>query len=381
MKLFKIQIFTILVFGLFLLTVLDERPVYADFVFGEPENLGPEINTSMNEYRASVSGDSLSLYIERAQADWSGVPEALLATRATQNDPWQEVVNFGPWANSQETFVPAIEKALNETMGFEPGHTTADGLELYTWDDMLGGYGRMDLFVMKRETTDHEWGSPENLGSSINSSSSDNSSFISPDGLTLHFVSMRPGGFGRTDVWFATRKTRLEPWGTPVNLGPAVNSSSSDYNIGMSTDSLLLLFGSNRPGGYGEMDIWLSKSASVGEPWSNAVNLGSIVNSSADDDTPCISADGSTLYFSSNRSGGYGGYDIWQASIDPVVDLNGDGIVDAEDMCIIVDHWGTDNPLCDVGPMPWGDGIVDVEDLIVLAEYLFEKFPAAEPVE
>jgi N-acetylneuraminic acid mutarotase len=57
--------------------------------------------------------------------------------------------------------------------------------------------------------------------------------------------------------------------------------------------------------------------------------------------------------------------------LGPVVDLNGDGTVDAADMCILVDHWGTDNSLCDIGPTPWGDGIVDVEDLKVLAEYLF----------
>lgn len=50
-------------------------------------------------------------------------------------------------------------------------------------------------------------------------------------------------------------------------------------------------------------------------------------------------------------------------------------------MCITVDHWGTDNQLCDIGPMPWGDGVVDVQDLIVLAEHLFEEFPPAESVE
>jgi hypothetical protein len=42
---------------------------------------------------------------------------------------------------------------------------------------------------------------------------------------------------------------------------------------------------------------------------------------------------------------------------------------------------GTDKPLCDIGPMPWGDGIVDVEDLIVLAEHLFEEYPLTEPAE
>jgi len=84
------------------------------------------------------------------------------------------------------------------------------------------------------------------------------------------------------------------------------------------------------------------------------------------------SADGSTLYFESERPGGLGGNDIWQAPILPIVDLNGDGIVDADDMCIMVDHWGTDEAICDIGPMPWGDGVVDVQDLVILAAHLFE---------
>ena len=108
------------------------------------------------------------------------------------------------------------------------------------------------------------------------------------------------------------------------------------------------------------------------------VNLGPTVNTSAIEFSPDISADGYTIHFVSNRPGGFGSWDLWQAPIIPIVDINGDGIVDAEDMCIMVDYWGTDNPLCDIGPMPWGDGIVDVQDLIVLAEHLFEEVPPAQ---
>ena len=87
---------------------------------------------------------------------------------------------------------------------------------------------------------------------------------------------------------------------------------------------------------------------------------------------PDISHDGSILYVGSKRPEGYGGSDLYQIPIIPIVDLNSDGIVDSADMCIIVDHWGENFPLCDIGPMPWGDGIVDVQDLIVLAEHLLE---------
>ena len=64
-----------------------------------------------------------------------------------------------------------------------------------------------------------------------------------------------------------------------------------------------------------------------------------------------------------------------------IVDFNGDGIVDSADVSLMIDYWGTDEPLYDIGPMPWGDGIVDVQDLIVLAGHLFEEFPPFEPGE
>jgi len=74
--------------------------------------------------------------------------------------------------------------------------------------------------------------------------------------------------------------------------------------------------------------------------------------------------------------GAYGGTSQASRSLSDagnVGDLNRDGIVDSADMRIIVDHWGTDEPLCDIGPVPFGDGIVDIQDLIVLAEHLFEE--------
>ena len=72
-------------------------------------------------------------------------------------------------------------------------------------------------------------------------------------------------------------------------------------------------------------------------------------------------------------NGDGGKYENWQAPITPVVDFNGDGKVDIADVFIMLEHWLTDYPLCDIGPMPWGDGFVDAQDLMVLAEHLFEE--------
>jgi len=99
------------------------------------------------------------------------------------------------------------------------------------------------------------------------------------------------------------------------------------------------------------------------------VNLGPPVNSSADDQGPILSADGSTLYFSSDRPGGLGGVDLWQVAIIPIVDFNGDEIVDIQDLLILIDYWGQDESSVDIAPAPFGDGIIDVQDLEVLMSY------------
>jgi hypothetical protein len=212
------------------------------------------------------------------------------------------------------------------------------------------------------------------MGAPINSSNLDISPTISGDGLTLVFTSNnRSGDIGSWDVWMSTRVSMQDSWGPLVNLGPTVNSGAWDGECGLSWDGRAVLYDSGRAGIVGAVDLWMSIRKTLADPWPAAVNLGPVVNSTGNDGTPRVSPDMKTLYFCSDRPGGFGSYDLWQAPIVPVVDLNGDGIVDASDMCIIVDHWGENYSLCDIGPGPWGDGIVDVQDLIILAEHLFEE--------
>jgi hypothetical protein len=335
----------------------------ADFVFGTPTNLGPPVNSAYGEISQHISADGLQLYFMNWGAPRPGGVGGMdiwVATRATKDDPWGEPANLGPIVNSS----------------FDDGGEgiPADRLSLYFGSNRPGGYGGWDIWVTTRETTGDDWGTPVNLGATVNSSANEIATSISPDGLQLYFMDVfgpRPGGHGSSDLWVTTRATVSDPWSDPVNLGPTVNSSSVDGAPSISADGLSLFFDSQRPGGYGGYDIWVTTRETTADDWGTPVNLGPPVNSSASESDPSISADGSTLYFSSpNRPGGYGRYDIWQVSILPVVDFNGDGIVDGVDICMMVDYWHTDEPLYDIAPMPFGDGIVDVKDLILLAEHL-----------
>jgi len=347
--------------GFLATTVLGGGNAKADFTFGEPTNLGATVNTSFNDAGPSIAADGLTLFFVSKRPGGFGDNDLWLTERPTTSAPWQEPVNLGTEING-----PARDQGPN---------ISSDGLSLFFMSDRSGGHGLLDLWLSVRATTEDSWGAPVNLGPTINTSVDDASPCLSADRLTLFFSSDRPGGHGGRDLWMTTRPSEDGSWGQPANLGSVVNTSAYDNAPAISVDGLLVFFWSNRPGGYGNRDLWMTRRSTKDDPWSPAVNVGEAINTPAKESNPCISADGRILYFWSDRIGGFGHNDLYQAPVIPIVDLNSDGIVDALDMCIMVDNWGTDNSLCDIGPMPWGDGIVDVQDLIVLSEHLFEKLP------
>jgi hypothetical protein len=131
-----------------------------------------------------------------------------------------------------------------------------------------------------------------------------------------------------------------------------------------------------RPGGYGSGDLWMTRRASRSGDWQPPVNLGPMVNGPNFEFLPCFAPDGSALYIDRGDNSTYI-YSQWKAPILPIVDFNGDGKVDLDDLVLLIDNWGTDDPLYDIGPFAWGDGKVDIEDLkAFIAEW--EKAMEAE---
>lgn len=100
-------------------------------------------------------------------------------------------------------------------------------------------------------------------------------------------------------------------WSEPVNLGAVINSSAVDANASLSHDAHTLYFVSTRPGGVGANDIWMSHRQCLVCPWEAPINLGAPVNSDVGDAAPTTSDNGRLLYFFSARPGGFGGADIF----------------------------------------------------------------------
>jgi hypothetical protein len=329
-----------------------------DYTFGEPNNLGPIVNTRYNQAATCTSADNLELYFGSDMLGGLGEWDIWISKREDVNAPWGAPENLGAPVNSQYSErYPSL---------------SSDGLTLYFSDGITSwrpNQRQAEIWMTTRASRNDPWTKPVNV-SSINSDLIDISPTISGDNLILIFTSGRGGSL---DLWMSTRTTVHDNWNSPVKLGGNINSSSHDLECSLSRDGLALVFCSNRPGGFGDYDLWMTTRMSRDDPWNPAINLGRSINSNAGEGSPGLSYDKKILYFDSNRQGGFGFYDIYEAPIIPIVDFNGDGVVDAVDMCIIVDYWSTDEALCDIGPTPWGDGAVDVEDIKVLAQHLFEE--------
>ena len=127
------------------------------------------------------------------------------------------------------------------------------------------------------------WSEPENLGSTVNTTFNEQGPTLSNDERSLCFGSDRPGGIGGFDIWVSQRACKECAWETPENLGPAVNTTSDETGPGLSIDGHLLFFRSTRPGGAGLGDVFLSKRANPKDDfgWGVPVALGLDVNTAA----------------------------------------------------------------------------------------------------
>ena len=178
------------------------------------------------------------------------------------------------------------------------------------------------MFVLAFASSSHaqkysDWSAPINLGSVINSALSDQGPAISKNGLSLYFTSNRTGGLGGFDMYVSQRSSVDDAWSSPVNLGATVNTAFDEGNPAFSRDGHFLFFQSKRPGGFGGIDIWVAYREHIHDDfdWQLPVNLGAGINSTADDNGPTYfdnEEEGTPqLYFGSSRSGGLGAADIY----------------------------------------------------------------------
>ncbi len=287
----------------------------------------------------------------------TGVAAALAVSLAIVASTVVLAKHYGSWAiavNAES--IPGTSSELNTASLDGCPIQSPDGLSLYMASNRPGGHGGIDLWVAHRASKSQPFGTPVNLGPDINSGVDDFCPTPIP-GKGLFFVSTRAGGCGGADIYFA-RQNPAHGWSTPENLGCDVNSgvgeagpslfeaedgtylyfssgpdiyaskrqadgsfgpreavtelnsAAADLRPNVRKDGLEIVFDSDRSGGQGLADLWIATRASTNHAWSAPVNLGSNVNTGANETRGSFSRDGATLYFG-RSPGPEGGSDIF----------------------------------------------------------------------
>jgi len=210
-------------------------------------------------------------------------------------------------SNSSYQFTPVnLGDSINTSSSeYYPSITINDSLFVFT----RRGAGIREDFVESTILPGHEYSKSKTISGSINEEPSKGAINISQDGDWLMFAGNFPSkGFGNFDLYISYQTP--QGWSEPINLGPQVNTEFWESSPSLSSDKSTLYFSSDRPGGYGGKDLYVSHRLPTGK-WSEALNMGSSVNTAGDELAPFIHADNNTLYFTSDGLPGYGGSDLF----------------------------------------------------------------------
>lgn len=219
---------------------------------------------------------------------------------------YQFALNYAANHPTGYTFNPVnLGDSINSSQSeYYPSFTIDDSILVFT----RRGEGIREDFLMSNLLHQH-YSKAVPINGSLNEEASKGAINISQDGEWLLFAGNFPGkGFGDFDLYISYNTP--QGWSEPINLGSNINTEFWESSPSLSPDKNALYFSSDRPGGLGGKDLYVSYRLANGK-WSEAVNMGSLINTKGDELAPFIHADNNTLYFTSNGLPGYGGTDIY----------------------------------------------------------------------
>ena len=277
-------------------------------------HLPPPVNSEFDDHAAILSKDEKAIYFtSNRTGSVSGSEDIWVSKRKTPNSPWGEPVNLGSGINT-----PAMERVRS---------FADDGRVLLFQSDRSGSIGLTDIWavVRKHVNDDFDWSEPVNLGSVINTPSTElAANYLFADAgrvKKLFFSSSKPGGFGGPDIYEST----INDLGfeTSVNVFE-LNTPSIETCFWVRDDGLEIIFSSNRPNVTGDIqqhDMWVAYRDSVYDTWGEAERLGPNVNvPNWQDVNPALSSDNRTMLMASRRPGGIGPgtFDIYVTTRRPI---------------------------------------------------------------
>jgi hypothetical protein len=284
----------------------------------DPRNLGDSVNSEHAEYLPSLSlDDSVMIFTRRLDGRNEDfyITKRLPATQSNNTGGGASTSTSSAWTRARN-LGPPVNTPLNE--GAQ--NLSADGkLLLFTKCNEPDGVGSCDLYE-SQYIEGKGWSAARNLGPVVNSPQWDSQPCLSADGQTLYFSSNRPGGHGERDLWLSRRvgteaagsggALRPGEWSAPVNLGAVVNSPDMDQAPFLHPDGATLYFTSEGHGTLGGSDLFLCRLGLDGN-WQAPENLGFPINTSDNEGSLIVSPNGQTAYYASDRADSRGLLDIY----------------------------------------------------------------------
>jgi len=279
------------------------KELMADSLELSIENMGPVINSKYPDYGPVVSADETVMIFTSRRPDSKGEKkdpednmyyEDVYITYKDSAGNWSIPEDMGPHVNSRHH---------DASVGISP-----DGQKLFLYRSGGKTQNIGDVYVSNLEG--NNWSAPVLLADGINSENWEPSATITADEKTIFFSSDRPGGYGGIDLYV----TRLQPdghWGTPENLGPTINTPFDEDAPYIHYDNKTLFFSSTGHKTMGGFDIFTSIYNEHTQSWSEPDNIGYPINTADDDIYFMWSSDGTEGYFSSWREDSYGEKDIY----------------------------------------------------------------------
>ena len=252
----------------------------------QPTNLGDSINTADGEYSPAITADEQTLYFTKE----SKRQEDIFFSEK-QDQQWSKAIPIGSNINTEDN-----EGAIS---------IASDGQTMYF--AAASGFEKANLYMVRK--TGNRWSKPMKLDAPVNSEYKESQPSISSDGKVLYFISDRPGGYGKLDIWKTYRNTD-GIWSIPVNMGPEINTAESDQSPCIHPDNHTFYFTSEGHLGMGGYDYFMSKLDDNGKP-GKAFNLGYPINSPLDERGLVVNAAGTKAYYASENVGGKGRMDLY----------------------------------------------------------------------
>lgn len=271
-------------------------------------NLGPNVNSFYPEYAPLITADERTI-IFTSERDSRGTEHFIdVYDRKVDEDIYiSHLSDAGEWG-APEPLDSINSDGQEATVSLTPdGHTML--IYRYTTDLLHANSGDLYISRLKGE----HWTKPEALPSNINGKSWEPSGSLSPDGRILVFSSDRKGGFGGTDI-YSSHYLGNGYWSEPENLGPTINSPEDEDSPYLHPDGRSLYFCSKGHRTMGGFDIFMS-TLRADSSWSAPQNLGYPINTARDDIHFSWTLDGQRIYFSSLREGGMGEKDLYMADM------------------------------------------------------------------